>query len=128
MYPKNRSVHKSKFSEQVDRLDEAEGDDFDARWDWRKFEIWHMYGTFNCDRPACAKKKWTSTQCTSEAYYRFDTTISVPSYAVILNVGIDEYTNFSVNYLRPFFHAASEAILSYISRDGTQDSLGSAAD
>ena len=38
------------FNDVVGRLNGAVGEDFEAKSEWRKFDVLNMYGTFVCPR------------------------------------------------------------------------------
>ena len=48
--PHNVGRWRESFEAEVHRLLEAEGEDFDDKTDWVKFDIWSMYGKFICPR------------------------------------------------------------------------------
>ena len=48
--PHNVEKWRESFEGIVDRLEDAEGEDFDEKTDWINFDIWSMYGKFVCPR------------------------------------------------------------------------------
>jgi hypothetical protein len=44
------------FNDQVSRLNDAVGDEFESNTEWRKFDVWSMFGTFICTRYRFCKR------------------------------------------------------------------------